>query len=162
MRRCSRCGLEKEATEFNSVTSGYCRLCFRIYRRERYVPVAQATEERREKDAAWRAKHDAKICAVCKKAGSPRTIFRHLSHKRCSDCMKKGLWHCPTHGVIRKARCQKCRYRQIKVRNAHKAVRARQAAKENIVLMKDGCCVKCGKRLRDRGALTIGHRCGQE
>lgn len=160
MRRCSRCGLEKPTEEYSSVTSGYCKRCTRIYRRERYIPVGAAAEKRREADTAWRRKHDAKVCAVCKRKGGPEVIFRRLANKRCSNCMTKGLWRCEKHGIIRKARCQKCRYQGIKKRTGEKLAKAFEKKVNQIFLVNgDGSCGRCGKMIRMRGQVDRSHKC---
>lgn len=160
MRRCSRCGLEKAESEYSSVTSGYCKPCSRIYRRERYVPVGEDSRSRRQTDIVWRRRHDRKVCQVCKRNGSDEVVFRKLSNKRCSDCMTKGLWHCPTHGTIRKARCQKCRYVVVKRRRAEKKIEAFEKQVKDILLVTgDGHCGRCGKIIRTAGKLDRSHRC---
>jgi hypothetical protein len=159
MKRCSRCKEWKDESEYTSVTSGYCAECAKAYRRERYIPVGEQAAKRREVDAAWRAKHDAKTCVVCKRKGS-ETLFRRLAHKRCSECMAKSLWWCPVHGVIRKPRCQKCRYQKILKRQAEAAERRKAKAQAQVFLVNgDGTCPRCGKLIRIRGKIDRTHQC---
>ncbi len=160
MRRCSRCGLDKPPEDYSSVTSGYCKPCARIYRRERYIPVGEEAATRREQDERWRKKHDMKVCSVCRRSGGPDVIFRRLANKRCSDCMSKSLWRCITHGVIRTSRCQKCRYQGQKKRTAEKMAKAFEKKVNQIFLvMGDGRCANCGQMVRMRGHLDRSHRC---
>lgn len=158
--RCSRCKRSEPDVVFTSKTSGYCKDCFRDYRRERYVPVAKRSWERCKNDAAWRARHNAKVCSVCEKQGQD-TVFRSLSHKRCSACMTKGLHRCPSHGVSRTARCQKCRYRLIKVRREVAKWKAKRKAQDQIFMVNgDGTCGRCNKNIRIDGKIDRTHTCG--
>lgn len=158
--RCSRCKRSEPDVVFTSKTSGYCKECFRDYRRERYVPVAKDAEQKRKKDTAWGARHDAKTCTVCQRNGGVDVIFRSLTHKRCSACMTKGLYRCPKHGVSRKKRCSKCHYATIKARAARRRQENFQDAKDKIFLVNgDGTCARCNTNIRINGKLDRAHHC---
>lgn len=159
--RCSRCKRSEPDVVFTSKTSGYCKECFRDYRRERYVPVAERSAKKRIEDAAWGARHDAKTCSVCQRNGGADVIFRGLSHKRCSACMAKGLFRCKTHGVMRKTRCPKCQYAAAKGK-AERISKAKVAKElRNIFTVRgDGTCGQCGASIRVNGQIDRGHRCG--
>lgn len=157
MKRCSKCRQMKESADFFSRQSGYCKECQRAYRRERYVPVTADTEQKLKADPKWRERHNKKQCQVCKKFGS-ETMFRTLGNVRCSRCMKYGLYRCTVHGVIKQARCQKCRYQKMKALSAQRAEEAYEQKKAQVLLTAGIFCARCGATLRGNET-RMNHRC---
>jgi hypothetical protein len=158
-RTCSRCKKPKPPEAFSSVTSGYCRPCFRDYRREKYVPVNKRSKELLKTDRVWKAKHDAKTCIVCKRSGS-ETLFKNLHRWRCSDCEAKNLFWCKTHGRVRAWPCRPCTRKNSKAYRQRKKAAKRADAEKTVLLMTgDGACARCGDRVRKGKIIDRSHRC---
>lgn len=159
-RRCSRCKVVKQDPDFSSKQSGYCKPCFKEYRRERYEPVGDSIGRKRSEDSLWRKKHDSKICSVCREQGSETTLFRNLKRGRCVTCERKSLYRCRKHGLTRKPKCPHCKKeRDTRRRERIRTEPLRRELARVILVTGDGSCAECGQRIRHSGVIDRTHVC---
>jgi hypothetical protein len=160
MKRCSKCKIEKPDGDYSSKASGYCKPCFREYRKAHVLTPEQKLRLRRSEDADFRKSNDKKTCWACQEQGSETVLFRSWRHGRCVRCEKYSRYRCGKHGLTRKPKCPHCkRDKDRRYRARMKEEPLRRELARVILITGDGRCAECDQLIRHSGKVDRSHRC---